>query len=129
MSGSSGFLENIETFRIQVIAIVGSLLLILLILELIRRKKLKEKYALLWLFSSFSMLILSIWRDLLEKFSYLVGIAYAPATLFLFIILFGLMLFLHFSVIVSILSEKIKKLTQKIGLLEKEIKDLRKNKK
>jgi uncharacterized membrane protein len=103
------------------LAIVTSILIFLVIVELIRRGRLKERYALLWLFSSFLMLGLSLWRNALENISRLAGIYYPPSLLFLLAFLFLLLINLHFSVAVSELSEKNKKLTQEIALLRYEI--------
>ena len=75
-------LANVEVFRIQVLAIIGSLALIVFILELIRRKRLKEEFSLLWLGMGVVFLVISLFRGLLDKFSILVGIGYPPAALF-----------------------------------------------
>ncbi len=116
-------MENVQVFRIQALAIVGSVLLIVFILELIRRKRLKEEFSILWLGMGFIFLVISLFRGLLDKFSYLVGIGYPPAALFLILIM-GLMgILIHFSVAISELKESNKKLTQELGLLKKEIEE------
>ncbi len=68
--------------RIQIVAIAGSLVLLLIVFELVRRRRLMERYALLWMFSTIVVLGLSIWRGLLEEFSSAIGVAYAPSALF-----------------------------------------------
>ncbi len=103
---------------IQIIAITFSLSILIAVIDLIRRGKLKEQYALLWLASGFILLILSLWRDLLHKISNLAGVAYPPALLFFLAFLFLLVIVLHFSVVISDLSEKNKRLAQEIGLLK-----------
>lgn len=103
---------------IQVIAITFSLSILIAVIDLIRRGRLKEQYSLLWLASSFILLILSLWRELLHNISYYAGVAYPPALLFLLAFLFLLLIVLHFSVVISDLSEKNKRLAQEIGILK-----------
>lgn len=116
-------MESIQVFRIQVLAIVGSILLIIFTLELIRRKRLKEEFSILWLGMGIVFLVISLFRGLLDKFSYLVGIGYPPAALFLILIMGLTVILIHFSVAISELKEANKKLTQELGLLKKEIED------
>jgi hypothetical protein len=104
--------------RIQVLAIVGSALMLLGVLELVRRRAFLERYALLWLFSAIVLLGLSSWQGVLEKIARLVGIAYPPNALFLIAFGFVLILLLHFSLAVSRLSDRTKVLTQRLALLE-----------
>jgi hypothetical protein len=114
-------LANVQVLRIQVLAIVGSILLIVFIIELIRRKKLKEEFAVLWLAMGAVFLIISLFRGLLDRFSILVGIGYPPAALFLILIMGLMMILVHFSVAISELKEANKKLAQEMGLLRQEI--------
>ncbi|HEX2233437.1 MAG TPA: DUF2304 domain-containing protein [Thermoleophilaceae bacterium] len=104
--------------RVQLVAIVASALLLLMILELVRRRRLLERYALLWLFSSVVLLGLSIWRDFLETLARAVGIYSPPNALFLIAFGFVLVLLLHFSLAVSRLSDQTKVLAQRLALLE-----------
>ena len=104
--------------RIQIVAIIASAGMLLIVLELVRRKRLLERYALLWLFSALILLGLAIWRDFLSTLSDAVGIAYPPNALFLIAFGFVLVLLLHFSVAVSKLSDQSKVLAQWLALLE-----------
>ena len=72
--------------RIQILAIIASAALLVFVLELVRRRRLQERYALLWLVSTVFLLILASWRDALTKVANLVGIAYPPNALFLSLI-------------------------------------------
>jgi hypothetical protein len=105
----------------RVIAIVISSGLLLLILELVRRKRLMERYALLWLFSTVILLILSLWNGLLTSLASALGISYPPSALFA--VAFGvvLVLLVHFSLAVSRLSDQNKVLAQRLGLLQAEL--------
>lgn len=104
--------------RIQLMAIVASGLLLVLILELVRRRRLLERYALLWLFSALVLLALAVWRGMLEDVARLIGVAYPPNALFLIAFGFVLVLLLHFSLAVSRLSDQSKVLAQRLALLE-----------
>ena len=107
--------------RIQVVAIIAAAGLLLGVLELVRQRKLLERYALVWLVAAIVLLGLAIWRDALQKLADLVGIAYAPNALFF--VAFGaiLLLLLHFSVAVSRLQDQTKLLAQRQALLEQRV--------
>ena len=107
--------------RIQIVAIVGAGALLLTILELVRRRRLLERYALLWLFSGVVLLALAAWRGALEQLAQLVGIAYPPNALFFVAFAFVLLLLLHFSVAVSRLTDQSKVLAQRLALLEERV--------
>ena len=104
--------------RIQVVAIVASAGLLLLILELVRQRRLLERYALLWLFSALVLLALAVWKDFLETISRAIGIIYPPNALFLIAFGFVMILLLHFSMAVSRLADQSKLLAQRIAMLE-----------
>ncbi len=108
---------------LKILAIVGSGTVLLLVIELIRRGRLKERYSLLWLFASGVLLILSSSRDILKYISNMMGIYYPPSFLFLLAFLFLLLITLHFSVTISGLSEKNKRLAQDLALLRQELRE------
>ena len=121
---------DINLYTYQILSIIGSILILLLLIELIRRRKLKENYSLLWFGIAIVFLIFSIWPDFLFYIASLLGIQYAPSALFLILVTGLYLLLLHFSVVISELSEKNKKLSQKIGLMDSEIRKFKdKNKK
>jgi hypothetical protein len=107
--------------RIQVLGILGALALLLTILELVRRRRLLERYALLWLLAGVVLLGLAIWRGALEKLATLVGIASPPNALFFVAFGFVLLLLLHVSVAVSRLTDQSKVLAQRVALLEERV--------
>jgi hypothetical protein len=104
--------------RIQLVAIAASGALLLLVLELVRQRRMLERYALLWLFSALVLLGLAIWRDFLETVSEALGIFYPPNALFLIAFGFVMVLLLHFSLAVSRLADQSKVLAQRLALLE-----------
>jgi hypothetical protein len=97
-------------------------IVLILVVELIRRGRLKERYALLWLLASCVLLVLSTTK-IIESVSHLVGIYYPPSALFLIAFLFLLLITLHFSVVISGLSEQNKRLAQEIALLRRDLED------
>jgi len=108
---------------LKILAIVGSGALLFIVVELIRRGRLKEKYSLLWILSGGVLLIFSSSRDVLEYVSRLLGIFYPPSLLFLVAFLFLLLITLHFSVVISGLSEKNKHLAQEMALLRQQMQE------
>lgn len=107
--------------KLQVVSILSAAVLLLVLLELVRRRRLLERYALLWLFSALVVLALSIWRGLLQDVANLLGVAYPPNALFLIAFGFVLALLLHFSLAVSRLSDQSKVLAQRLALLEERV--------
>jgi len=114
--------------KIQYIAIAGSVLLLLFVLYLIRKKSIKEEYSILWLFFCIVFLVFSIWREGLEYLAQLIGVAYPPAALFFIFLLAIFMILIEFSIIISKLSDKIKNLAQEIGILNMEIRKIKEEK-
>ena len=113
-----------DVSRLQLLAILVTAGLFVLVFELVRRRRLLERYALLWLFASVILLGLSIWRGLLEDLASAVGIFYAPSALFAVAFGFVLILLLHFSLVISRLAEQSKVLAQRVGMLRNEVEEL-----
>jgi hypothetical protein len=110
--------------RLQIVAITGAVGLLLLVLELVRRRALMERYALLWLFSSLVILALAVWTDALKVLAESLGIVAAPNALFFVALAFILLLLLHFSAAMSRLADQSKVLAQRQALLERRIREL-----
>jgi hypothetical protein len=107
--------------RIQLVSILGSVLLLVIVLEMVRRRRLMERYALLWLLSAIVLLGLAAWRNGLVHISKAIGIIYPPNALFFVAFAFVLLLLLHFSAAVSRLSDQTKVLAQRLALLEERV--------
>ncbi len=104
--------------RTEVIAL--AIVVCSLIFELVRRKHLMERYAILWLLAGITVLVLGLWQGLLTRLSHAVGIYYPPSALFAVAFVFVLALLVHFSITISHLSDQSKVLAQKLALLEHE---------
>jgi hypothetical protein len=122
-SGSSSS-NGIET-QAQIIAVIVTLAIFLLILDLVRRRRLAERYALLWMSAAAALLVLSIWTNGLDVIADAMGIQ-QPANA-IFILAFGVVfvLLLHFSVATTRLAEETKILAQESARLEQELREAR----
>jgi hypothetical protein len=110
-------------FRVSLVAAAAALILLAIILELIRSRRLQERYAILWLVTGTVMFVLAIWRGGLAKIADLAGIAYPPSALFVLVSLFILAVLLHYSTVISGLSDQSKILAQRLALLERELEE------
>jgi cell division protein FtsW (lipid II flippase) len=109
---------------VSIAATVASILLLLIVLELIRSRRLRERYALLWLATGTVLLVLSAWRGGLNTIAGWVGVqTYPPAVLFAVAVLFVLAVLLHYSTVISELSERNVTLAQDIALLEERLRN------
>ena len=110
--------------RIQIVAILATAAMFLVVFELVRRRRLMERYALLWLFSSTVLFGLAVWKQLLERLASTIGIFYAPSALFAVAIACILLLLLHFSLVISRLVDQNKVLAQQLGQLRERVEQL-----
>jgi hypothetical protein len=113
------------TDTIQIIAVITSVLLLLLVLDLVRRKKLTEEYSFVWIVCALALLGLSVGRRLLDKVALAVGIYYPPAALLLVLIFFVFVASLSFAVVVSRQRQQIERLIEDTAILEAQLRDLR----
>jgi hypothetical protein len=109
--------------RVEVIAV--AIVICVLIFELIRRKHLMERYAILWLVAAVTVLVLALWQGLLTTLAHAVGIYYPPSALFAVSFLFVLVMLMHFSTTVSRLSDQNKILAQRLALLQQRLDEQR----
>jgi hypothetical protein len=110
--------------RLQIVAIAGAVGLLLFVLELVRRRALMERYALLWLLCSVVILGLAVWDNALTLLARQMGILSAPNALFFVAVAFILLLLLHFSAAMSRLTDQSKVLAQRQAILEQQLHEL-----
>ncbi len=106
-------------------AVGASLIALLVVLELVRRRRLREEYSLLWLATAIVMLVVGVWRELLHSLADLVNIEYPPNLLFLLAALFLLFIQLYFSTVITKLTQENKEIAQQLALLRYEVGHLR----
>lgn len=109
---------------VSIAGAIASFTLVLVVLELIRSRRLRERYALLWLATGLTLTALSAWREGLNTIARWVGVrSYPPAVLFAVGILFILAVLLHYSTVISRLSDQNVLLAQRLALLEEQVAD------
>jgi len=110
--------------QITIIASAVSLGLLGIIFELIRRRYLRERYALVWILTGVVLLTLALWREGLNTLAGWVGVkTYPPSVFIAAILFFVLVLLLHFSIVLSRLSDQNVTLAQKLALLETQLRE------
>ena len=109
------------TFHQKIFAVIVSLAIFVVIISLVRNRKLRAEYSWLWLLTGLVIFVLAVWYDLLVKLTALIGAVAPTTTLFIFGILFLVLISLHFAIKISLLSDQVKNLAQKISLLEAKI--------
>jgi hypothetical protein len=115
----------VTPLRISIAAAVASVLLILIVLELIRGRRLKERYALLWLATGTVLLVLSLWRGGLDTIAGWLGVSgYPPAILFAAATLFIIIVLLDYSTVLSRLDDENTVLAQRLALAEQRLAEL-----
>jgi hypothetical protein len=116
MTLSSTHLSPLLSQRVEVVVL--AVIVCGLIFELVRRKRLMERYAILWLVAGATVLVLGLWQGLLTTLAHAVGIYYPPSALFAVVFVFVLVVLVHFSMSVSRLSDENKILAQRLALLQ-----------
>ena len=108
--------------KVSIAASLASIVLLVIVFELIRSRRLRERYALLWLLTGVVLLVLSAWRGGLNTIARWVGVqTYPPAVLFAVGSLFILAVLLHYSTVISKLSDQNSILAQRVALLEQKL--------
>jgi hypothetical protein len=114
----------VTPLSVSIAASIASVLLLLVVLELIRGRKLKERYALMWLATGLVLLALSVWRGGLNTIAGWLGVEYAPAILFAVATLFIIVVLLDYSTVLSRLSDQNTLLAQEVAILHRRLEEL-----
>jgi hypothetical protein len=118
-AAASNLASTLLQQRIEIIA--AAVVICGLIFELIRRRHLMERYALLWLLAGITVLVLALWKGLLSTLAHAAGISYLPSALFAVAFLFVLVMLVHFSMTISRLSDQNTILAQRLALLQQRL--------
>jgi len=113
------------SIRVKIVALVISIGMMLLIIELVRRRKLREEYSWLWLLTGSVIIVLMMWFGLLKWTTHLIGAIKPSSAIFFLAFLFLFIISLHFSVVISKLTDRNKELAQKYAHLELELRELK----
>ena len=111
--------------RLQLVFVGSSLLLLFVLLELIRRRKLEERYALLWIITGGAFLVVSLRTSILDRIAGFLGVLVPANALFLFGLVFMIALVLSLTIVLSALTRKNDRLSQRLSLLQCEVEELR----
>ena len=103
------------------VSLAAALVVLAVVLELVRRRRLAERYSLLWIGTALVLCLLAGWSGLLETLASALGIAYPPNALFLVIGGFLMLVLLHFSIVITRLGEHNTRLAQRLAILEEKI--------
>jgi len=103
---------------VQIGAVAVSAALLLLVIDLVRRRKLTEEYSFIWLVCAVALFVLSLWRDILHVTARWLGVYYPPAVLLLVLIFFVFVASLYFSVVISGQRRQIEHLVEELALLD-----------
>jgi Mg2+/citrate symporter len=104
----------------RVFAIIISIATFLVVMELIRRRRLREEYAFLWVLTTVGMMLLATWYGLIEWITQFIGAVAVTTTLFLFALLFLLLISVHFTTVISRLTVQVRRLAQELAILQAE---------
>jgi hypothetical protein len=121
-----GSSESVLGKKPQILAVIGTLIFLIFVIELVRRRRLVERYALLWIAAAIILFIFAAWEGALDAVANALGIISPPNALFLMGLGTVFVLALHFSVAFSRLSEETKILAQEVARLDREQRRIRK---
>jgi hypothetical protein len=113
------------TDRVQIVALAISVLLLVVVLELVRRRKLTEEYSFLWIVGALMLVLLSAKRDLLDTTAHWLGVYYPPMVLLMVLIFMVFVALLGFSLVVSKQRQQIERLIEETAILSEEVRDLK----
>jgi len=113
------------TPRQQIFALIASIALLLFIVEMVRRRKLREEYSWLWIVVAAGIVVLSVWFDLLQWITFQIGAVVPVSTFFMFGIFFLIVVNVYFSIKVSTLTTQVKNLAQRLAILDHYVQEAR----
>ena len=115
---------DVMELRARFFAALLGIAVLLLVLNLVRTRKLKEEFALLWLLTAVVLVLTPLFIDYLDMIAYALGIEYPPALIFVLAIISLLLILFQFSLRISRFSEQIKVMVQELALLRAQVEDL-----
>lgn len=107
--------------RVELVSLIGTVGLLMMVVEAVRRRRLSENYSLVWLLMVGILVVLALWREGLDLLARMIGIYYPPSALF--VVGFGavMLILFRFSMVISQLNEQNRRLAQKLAFLEWEM--------
>ncbi|NLS79245.1 MAG: DUF2304 domain-containing protein [Chloroflexi bacterium] len=111
-------------FRTRIFVILLALGVLIAIINLVRAKKIKEEFALLWLLTAVALVVIPLSIDVLDAIAFAIGVDYPPGLLFLVAFVGVLFILFQFSTSISKFSDQIKNIAQDLALLNKRVEEL-----
>ena len=108
----------------QIFALIVSVLVFIVVIDMVRRRRLREEYSVLWLGTSVVMFVLVFRYEWLVSLTDLIGAGLPTTTLFLFSIIFLMLLSVQFCIMISRLTDQVKNLSQENALMKADIETL-----
>lgn len=105
-------------------AFILALVIVILVVEMLRRKKLREKYAVLWLVVGLATLVLAAFPQLLALTARLLGVQVPSNLLFAMTILLALGVCLHLSWEISVVEDETRTLAEEAAILRTHVERL-----
>jgi hypothetical protein len=112
--------------KVSLAVLLSAIGVLIIVVELVRRRKLEEGYSLLWLGAGLLLIVLPLSRRVLDELARLFGVAYPPSALFLVGFMAITMILLYFSTVISRLSRQNREAAQRLGLLQWRLRELEK---
>jgi hypothetical protein len=109
---------------VQLVSVAVSAVLLVAVVELVRRGRLTEQYSVIWLLCGGALLLLSLWKNILDVSARWLGIYYPPAVLLLVVVFFGFVASLYFSVVISGQRRQIERLVEELAIQDARLRDL-----
>ena len=111
-------------WRARIFFMLLGIAVLVFVINSVRNKRLKEEYALLWLFMAAVLVIAPLFIDIIDVVSFAIGIDYPPALIIVLTLVCFVLIFFQISVTISRFSEQIKSLAQELALTRKRLEDL-----
>ncbi|CAG7636377.1 hypothetical protein PAESOLCIP111_03745 [Paenibacillus solanacearum] len=119
-------MDGEHMYSVQIMGVAFSLIIIISVFLMVRARMIKEKYSLVWFLIGLFTLVMSVFKGMMDWFSNLIGIDYAPSAFFSILIACAYLLLLNTSVSISSLKMHNKALTQELGLTKLRLEELEK---
>jgi hypothetical protein len=111
-------------WRARVFIMLLGVAVLLFVISSVRSKRIKEEYALLWLFTAAMLVVAPLFIDLIDTVSFAIGIDYPPALIIVLVLICFVLIFFQLTLTISRFSDQIRHLAQDLALTHKRVEDL-----
>ena len=111
--------------RTRALMFIVGLFVLAFVINMVRTRKLQERYALLWVLAATGLALAPIFIHWIDQLAYALGVEYPPALLLALAVIALMLIILQLSLSISHQADQIKVLTQELGLLRQELDEAR----